>query len=496
MMEAVRRRLAPIDQMVAPYAWAAALVVTFVAAVIRLVNLGYPAQEIFDEIYYANDANDMLTHGVEWDEKNGGPGYVVHPPLGKWLIALGIKAFHYDSFGWRISAAVFGILSVFMITMIARRLFGSIVLGCAAGLLMAFDGMQFVLSRSALLDIFLMFFCLAAFGALVLDRDQRRRRWARFIESGGDPSGRGRASRPPFAVPWWRLVAAVMLGCGAGVKWSAIFMVPGFFLLVLWWEVGTRRTAGVRQPIVDAILDEAGWLLLFLVIIVVVYIATWSGWLLTDTGYYRHWLRDTGQSEPPILGTLYNLYKYHDAALEFHRHLADSHPYQSRPWQWLVLGRPVAFYFSKSVPCGQADCSAEVVLLGTPLLWWSFLPAIGASLWFGIARRDWRAGAILAMIASTLLPWFLFPSRTMFYFYALPAEPFLILAVVFVLGAIMTTPLGVPRDENRLLVGTVVAGVFVLLVALNFAYFYPIYAGESLPTADWSRRMWLGRLWI
>jgi dolichyl-phosphate-mannose--protein O-mannosyl transferase len=130
------------------------------------------------------------------------------------------------------------------------------------------------------------------------------------------------------------------------------------------------------------------------------------------------------------------------------------------------------------------------------MLWWSFLPALGATLWFGIARRDWRAGAILVMTAFAIVPWFFFSSRTMFYFYALPAEPFLILAVVYVLGCIMTPPPGRGRDENRLVTGAVVAGFFVLVVALNFAYFYPIYAGESIPTASWVTRMWLNTRWI
>lgn len=84
----------------------------------------------------------------------------------------------------------------------------------------------------------------------------------------------------------------------------------------------------------------------------------------------------------------------------------------------------------------------------------------------------------------------------MFFFYALPAEPFLILAVVFVLGMLISSPPGMPRDENRVLTGTVVAGAFVLLVVLNFAYFYPIYSGDSIPTVDWVRRMWLGNRWI
>lgn len=492
----IKRRLQPLEKRLDPYAWAATLAVALIAAIIRLINLAQPNQEIFDEVYYANDANDMLTHGVEWDEKNNGPGYVVHPPLGKWMIAAGIKLFNYDTFGWRISAAIIGVVTIIMITRIAYRMFGSIVLACAAGLLMAFDGMHFVLSRTALLDIFLMFFILAAFGALLLDRDQRRRRWARFLEGGGDPSGRGRVSRPPFEVPWWRLAAAVLLGCGVGVKWSALAFLPAFMILVLWWEIGLRRTAGARRPIIDALLDEAGWLALCLIIIVLVYLATWSGWFLTDTGYYRHWLRDSGQSEPIILGPLRNLMAYHDAALDFHLQLDDPHPYAAPAWQWLLLGRPVAFYFVKTIPCGVADCSAEVVLLGTPMLWWSFLPALAATVWFGIARRDWRAGAILVMCFFAIVPWFFFSGRTMFYFYALPAEPFLILAVVFVLGCLITSPPGEPRDENRVLVGTVIAGAFVLLVALNFAYFFPIYTGESIPTADWVKRMWLHDRWI
>jgi dolichyl-phosphate-mannose--protein O-mannosyl transferase len=100
----------------------------------------------------------------------------------------------------------------------------------------------------------------------------------------------------------------------------------------------------------------------------------------------------------------------------------------------------VPFYIERTIPCGAADCVAEIILLGTPLLWWSFLPALGATLWFGVARRDWRAGAILVMTAFAIVPWFFFSSRTMFYFYALPAEPFLILAVVFALGMFASAP--------------------------------------------------------
>ncbi len=486
VVKAVTRRLQPLDTWLNPYGWLAAISIGLLAFIVRIVGLAHPPELIFDEVYYADDANDMLTHGVEWDAKNETAGYVVHPPLGKWLIALGIKAFGYNSVGWRISAAVFGCIAVIMLVRIANRLFGSVVLAAAAGLLLTFDGMHFVLSRTALLDIFVLFFVLATFGALVLDRDQRRRRWAAFIEAGGDPGARGRASRPPIAVPWWRIVAALMLGCGVSVKWSVLAFLPAALILVFWWEIALRRTAGARRPILDAFLDEILWVFACFALILIVYTASWSGWFLTDDGYFRQYTSNVFD----------NWIHYHEQAYSFHSTLTSGHPYESDVRAWLFLWRPVAFYFSKNVTCGAADCSAEILLVGNPVLWWSFLPALAATVWFGIARRDWRAGAILVFAGFALVPWLAFLERTSFFFYAAPALPFMILAVVYVLGCLMTPPPGAPKDENRLLYGTVFAGFFVLMVALSFVYFYPIWTGEALTTEAWNRRMLLGNRWI
>ncbi|MGW0431531.1 dolichyl-phosphate-mannose--protein mannosyltransferase [Micromonospora sp. NPDC003197] len=503
----LRRRLAPFDARLDRRSWIATAVVVAIAAILRLVNLAHPKGKIFDEIYYATDAHNLLTRGFEWDEKNNTAAYVVHPPLGKWMIALGEWAFGYNEFGWRISAAVVGTLSVLLVVRVGRRLFQSTALGCAAGLLMALDGFHLVLSRTALLDIFLLFFVFAAFGALVLDRDARRRRWLRAVEEGLDPSRPGRAGRPPFSlqgVPWWRLLAGVLLGCAVAVKWSALAFVLVFAVLVIFWEVGARRSAGVRRPWRDTFLDESGWLLLSGVLIIVTYIVSWSGWLLTDGGFYRGFRSDAD----PVTNALWSLFEYHKQALTFHTGLTTAHTYQSWPWQWLLLGRPVAFHWTADSPCGAANCAEEVLLLGTPILWWSFLPALAALAWLGIARRDWRGAAILLPVAAGLLPWFYYAldKRTMFFFYAAPALPFMVLAVVYVLGAIMS-PAPVPEVEgsapvsrtstvDRRMIGAIFAGAYVLVVAICFAYFYPIYTGVSIPYADWSARMWLGGRWI
>ncbi|MFF5081220.1 dolichyl-phosphate-mannose--protein mannosyltransferase [Actinoplanes sp. NPDC000266] len=495
----IRRRLATLDNWLDPHSWAVTGVIVVIAAILRLNGITSAKGYVFDEVYYPTDAWDMLQHGVEWDEKTNGPAYVVHPPLGKWLISIGESIFGNTELGWRFMPAVAGILMILVLIRVAYRLFHSVVLAGAAGLLMTLDGYQLVLSRISLLDIFLGLFILMTFAAIVLDRDHYRRALLRALEKGFDPEN---TPGVPRIVPWWLLVSGLMLGLAGGVKWSALFFAPFFAALVIVWRVQARRSAGVRGPFLAGAIGDLGWLILALGAAFMVYLATWTGWFVTDTGYFRHYRADNGVSEPPVIGALMNLWHYHSEAYKFHSGLTSKHPYQSWPWQWLLLGRPVNFYWPSATGCGAPNCVRQILLLGTPVLWWSFLPALAALTWFGVARRDWRAWAIGTGVVAGLLPWFYYAikdGRTMFSFYALPALPFLILAVVYVLGAIMTPREGVATGagrSDRQLIGTIAAAAYVVLVALCFAYFYPIFVGSSIPYDSWSQRMWLGGRWI
>jgi len=114
----VRRRLARPAWPSGTF-WIAALFVTFIAAALRLIRLSHPHETIFDELYYANEAQDLLGHNVEWNPEDNTPQYVVHPPLGKWMIAVGEHFFGFNSFGWRISATVIGTLSILLVILSA-----------------------------------------------------------------------------------------------------------------------------------------------------------------------------------------------------------------------------------------------------------------------------------------------------------------------------------------------------------------------------------------
>ncbi len=470
--------------------WLWAGLVTGIALVLRLVNLDYPPGKIFDEVYYAKDAADLLRYGVEQDTKTGGPAFVAHPPLGKWFIALGEQLFGNNAFGWRIAAAVAGALSVLVLVRVARRMFGSTLLGCVAGLLLALDGLHFVSSRVALLDIFLMLLILVAFACLLLNRDARRGEFLQRLESGQDL--RKGADRRLGTVPWWLFAAGIVTGLALGVKWSALWFALAFAGLAFVWEARARKSAGVRHPWWDTIGRDLGWTGAFFGFVLLAHLATWTGWFLTDSGWDRNWAATTGNSIPLVPDALTNLWHYQKAVYDFHSGLNAKHDYQSTPWSWLFLGRPVAYYYTGEGDCGADRCAAHIVALGNPLLWWSFVPALLASAWGWLARRDWRAGAILACVAAGLLPWTFYPDRTMFLFYTLPALPFLVLAVTYALGMVLG-PAG--ADRERKILGVALVGLSVLVIAMAFAYFYPVYTGEVLPYDDWKNRMWFDS-WI
>ena len=488
--------------------WAATLLVGLLAAVLRIVRLDEPAGRIFDEIYYACDAENLLRFGVEVAteggsaeaqarcEPTGEPGFIVHPPLGKWLIAVGVRAFGVDELGWRISAAVVGTLTVVVLVRVTRRMTGSTVLGCVAGLLLTLDGLHFVLSRAALLDVFLTFWVLAAFACLVADRDDVRRRLAFLSDA------RLHAPGPRLGLRPWRLAAGACLGAALATKWSGLYALAALLLLSFAWEVGARRTAGVPAPVRSVLRGALPWSLGVLVVLpAALYVLSWAGWFASDDGYDRAWAQDHPASGAARLvpDPLRSLWAYHTAIFQFHDELRAPHPYQSHPAGWLLLARPVSFYYPQGIDRGEygcevASCSREVLAVGTPALWWGFVVVAVLLLWLWLARRDWRPAAVLVMVATAILPWVRddLDGRTMFLFYALPGVPFMCLGLALVAGWALG---GADASPQRRRVAALGTGVYVAVVLLNFAWLYPLLAAQTVPYETWRDRI-LFTSWI
>jgi len=407
-------------------------IITAFGLLLRLWNLGKPKGYIFDEIYYAKNANSLITNGVELNSTNQAE-FVVHPPLGKWLIGIGIKLFGNNEFGWRISAAIIGTASIILIYLVALKLFDSIFLASLTSTFLALDGLHLVMSRVALLDIFLMFFVLLA---------------AYFLLSN----------------QYW--LSAISIGAATGVKWSGAYLIPVFILI----SINFVRSGLIKQLAVR--------LTQFILTPILIYLTTWLGWIFSSNGWDRNWA--ASQSNSFIPDVVRNLWHYHSEILNFHAGLNDEHSYSANPWSWLILGRPTSFYYQTPTNCGATSCAQEVLAIGTPLLWWAATISLAVTIGFWLKQRDQISSFILTGVVVTYLPWFFFQNRTMFYFYAVTISPFLILALVYMISKLMQS--GFKREFIYL---------FVLLIFMNFIYFLPVFIGWEIPYTAWLNRMWL-----
>lgn len=495
------------------WGWLLPLLAAVAGGVLRFVRLGEPQSLVFDETYYVKDAYSYLTSGYEreWpDDANasfnagtpdlllGNPEYVVHPPVGKWMIAAGMALFGADnSFGWRFGAALTGTLTVLLVGLIAVRLFRSPLLGGIAALLLAVDGHHLVHSRTSLLDVFLTFWIVAAFGALLLDRDDGRRRLARKLAAraaGGPPAAGGLLYGPWLLWRPWRLAAGLCLGLAVGTKWSALAFVAVFGLMTVLWDVGARRVAGIRSWRTAGLIRD-GVPAFFTVIpaAALAYLASWTGWLRSTDAYDRNWAAENpSQAWGWLPDWLRSLAEYHRSAYAFHNGLSSEHTYESTAWSWLFMGRPTSFFYESASfgvdGCAADSCSTAVTVLGNPLIWWTASLSLLVLLFCWIGRRDWRAGAILAGIAAGYLPWFAYPERTTFFFYAVSFEPFLILALTFGLGLVLGRKTDPPARRRG---GAALVAVFILAAVLLSAFFLPVWTAETIPYSDWRLRMWM-----
>ncbi|MBT1177666.1 phospholipid carrier-dependent glycosyltransferase [Bifidobacterium callimiconis] len=398
---------------------------------LRFIRLGQPQAVVFDETYYVKDAWTMLNTGEprDWPATinaikiddyfaNGQhltdwlpvAEYVVHPPFGKWCIALGLQLFGgaANSFAWRVSTAVAGTLAILILCRVVLRIFRSLPMALIAGFLMSIDGMGITLSRTGLLDNFIMVLALGAFCCMLAHRDwanrrladayrrQSRRRHAKWIPvvpwrtrlngDAGDASatggngtvgsgnvgngsaGNGKASDefdpdatqtlppirfildstgPVIAFSWWRLAAAILLGLTTGVKWSGAYFFAVFCLISVFWDAWLRRQNGFRAWFVTGLWKDGILAALYMVpVYIATYLATWIGWFIHPDSYMHDWARmNPGKGITWLPEGLRSFVQYHIQMWQFHTTLDAPHDYKANPLTWPIQQRPTSFYW-------------------------------------------------------------------------------------------------------------------------------------------------------
>jgi dolichyl-phosphate-mannose-protein mannosyltransferase len=410
----------------------AIVAVTAIAAVVRLWGLSSPPTMVFDENYYAKAAciyvggsdrickiespNERAFRKQEWDV-----GSFVHPPLGKWTIALGIKAFGMDPVGWRVGSALAGTLAVAGIALIAHLLFARPLWTFLAGLLLAVEHLSVVLSRLALLDIQVQLWTVAGFLCLILDRRWIDRRTSR------DPPLPGEDAPPIPSPVWrpWRFAAGLAMGAAVAVKWSGGLGIVAAIVISLMWETSRRMKTDVgRGRAFGRSLARESFALVvaFVLIPVAVYGVAYLPWL-------HHFGWDVGDLfETQVRIAKYHLFELRTLATDPETgQLTPTHYAYSRPWTWLVMTRPVPITWRD-----VGDSFRQLLAVGNPVVFWGSiwsLPYLAFAWW---RKRDWVPGSFFMAVLLQYLPWLL-AARPQFFFYVAPFTPFLVLGLVYML---------------------------------------------------------------
>ena len=421
--------------------------VVLLAAILRLWGLGSPPNLYWDEQYYVFDASVYLGGGIGQpipgapDAKIAEEGTWVHPPMGKWIIALlGVGPLGLRAIGWRLPSALFGTVGVALLYVLALRLWKSIWWAGLAALLLALDGLHIVQSRVAMLDIFLTTFVIAGALFVVLDRERTSSavalgRWPRVERLFGSP---------------YRLWAGATFGAATATKWAGAYALLIGAILCTTWLLPRARRGG------RSVVATAGTLVAsFAVVPLLVYLLSYGAF------FYQHGFAVHGFATLQL------------RMFEYQRHHSRTQPENSLPWTWPLLLHPIQYF-----ALVKGSSTSRIVALANPALWWGFLALLPWGLVRLVRSRTWQDAVAVGGFAAMYAPWLLVP-RTQFIYYMTPAVPFVCLCVTSWLRAL-------PERASR------PAGIaFAAAVIVVAAAFMPIWTGWWFP-ARWSAALrWL-----
>ena len=401
----LRARLVPDFPSSGWRGWIGPLVVTALAFFLRIWHISTPRAFSFDETYYAKDAWSLLHFGYERQPipnadrlfltGNGhiygtGAEWATHPPLGKWVIAVGEKIFGISPFGFRIMAVR---LRDHQRPGAGQDRPPDVPLGPArhpGGLLLAIDGLAIVMSRTSMLDIFLMAFVLFAFACLVIDRDKVRARlldwsleaWTSTRRPSASPPGARPVARRPAVAAHGGVLPGLRLRDQVERRLLPRRLRDHVLAVGPIGPAGGRHRGSHLGRRRQGLLDErdllrpdcasprtsratpAG---------------SSPGAAISAPGPRRPACTRTIRGSPDVVRSFWH---WHAVTLNYHNHLFSPHAYEAGPGKWILMIRPTQMYavYPKCPSNPAVDCARDIVSLGNPILWWTAAPpCCGAS---------------------------------------------------------------------------------------------------------------------
>ncbi|WP_404783444.1 phospholipid carrier-dependent glycosyltransferase [Altericista sp. CCNU0014] len=458
-----------------PWFWLGLIALWGIALGLRFWGLERFDTLVFDEVYFAKFARNYLTQT---------PFFDAHPPLGKYLIAVGIWLKGFNPWGYRWMNALTGscipLLVVGLGVQIARRYSFALLAGALATL----DGLLLVESRYGLINVYVLAFGLLGHWLALLSGQQRGwKHWTALT------------------------LAGLSFGAAAAVKWTGLGFLLGLYLFWAIGRLGRLGRPGLRlaQELPLEQFLRLSFTKLFIFIPV-------TGAVLYSLLWIPHLLQN------PEFGFI----EVHRQMFGYHQRVGNGpsiHPYCSSLPEWPLMKRPVSYFYQLAsslqdslpatgppLPFNKAKYVYSVYAMGNPPLWWSATVAIaivlGMMVWHVVlqmrqlirpSRNILRFNSekhyvplyLITGYAANILPW-LSISRCAFLYHYMPAYLFSSLALAWLLET------GLPHSLKPLRILSLVA---IALSIFGFLFWLPVYLGLPIRPLEWQWRIWF-RSWI
>ncbi|MDR0287627.1 MAG: phospholipid carrier-dependent glycosyltransferase [Clostridiales bacterium] len=397
----------------------------------------------FDEIYFPSAAYDII-HGLNISE-------YTHPPLGKEILAIGIKIFGMDPFGWRCMGTLFGVMMLPFMYLFGLKIFKNRLLGFTTAFLMMFDFMHFTQTRLATIDSYATFFIILMYYYI----------YDYFVVKSYDLSFK--KSIKPL------IFCGISFGLGAATKWICLYAAAGLallFFLAKYLEVddilmGRHRLhpgGTAVDKTYNAEHDRKEWLLKnFLptgLICILFFI------LIPGIIYVLSYIPYTYPSPDKTLFQI--IIENQKFMFNFHSGLTASHPYGSPWYSWPVDARPIWYYCKDYLNGLRSSISS----FGNPLIWWVGIPAIVYSVYCAYKTKNKSMLVIFVAFSMQYFPWILV-TRVAFIYHYFSATPFLIIMIVYSIQQLM----------KKGVIAKSVVFVYLAAVLLMFILYFPVISG-------------------
>ncbi len=451
---------------------------------LRFWNLGQFNEFVFDEAYYAKFANNYLTNTHFFN---------AHPPLSQYIIALGIWLGSFfpappemvnnltgsvrSTLSYRWINALSGSFIPLLVASLGLKLTLRRSYALLAALLVSLDGLFLVESRYALNNIYLVIFGLLGHLFFLI-----------YLSKGSYPIRH-------------LILSGIFFGAAACIKWNGLWFLLGIYLMIilgflvsLWqYPLSSRKLKTWLKPSHLGLLQKNSSSLLPLGNLTVIN-PLYHLFILTIAAaitYSLLWIPHL------ILNPEYNFWQMQYEILSYHERIKsgpDVHPYCSTWYSWILMLRPIAYYYKLSKVDGSPEVIYDVHAMANPLLLWlSTLAIFSIFLWLIVSflkTRDkqdfltplnWILVYFILNYLANLLPW-IKVTRCLFFYHYIESYTFAILALAWIIE-------GWLRSRQFFYKGMGISTLLIILVA--FIYWLPIYLGIPLSVPDFNLKMLL-----